>query len=62
MLPFTTAKSGTVTTSVTTIAPTTAALLDDGVTLRTESIIVLATRPDSAKTSPCAKLMSCRIP
>ena len=28
----------------------------------TETIIVLATRPASANTSPCAKLISCRIP
>ena len=28
----------------------------------TETISVLATRPESANTSPCAKLISCRIP
>ena len=28
----------------------------------TLTITVLATRPDSANTSPCAKLISCRMP
>ena len=63
MLALTTANSGIVTRSVTTTAPATAALLDAVVDARARtSIIVLATSPDSANTSPWAKLISCRIP
>ncbi len=62
MRPLTAANNGIVITSVTTTAPATAALLDDGVMFSTESITVLATSPDRANTSPCAKLISWRMP
>jgi hypothetical protein len=62
IVALTTAKSGIVIASVTMIPPITTRLLESPVSPRTESRIVLATRPDSEKTSPCAKLISCRIP
>jgi len=35
---------------------------ESAVSPRTEKMTVLATRPDSANTSPWAKLISCRMP
>ncbi|HET8811704.1 MAG TPA: hypothetical protein VFM67_03835 [Gaiella sp.] len=62
IVALTTANSGMVIASVSTIPPTTARLLESPVSPRTERSTVLATSPDSEKTSPWAKLISWRIP
>ena len=50
-----------ITTSVKSIPPTIASR-DASVVAEQVDDHVLATRPESANTSPCAKLISCRIP
>ena len=62
IVALTTAKSGIVIASVTMIPPTTARLLELPSSPSTVRSIVLATSPESEKTSPWAKLISCRIP
>ncbi len=56
------ANIGIVTASVSSSPPTITTRLASVSRPSTETINVLATRPDSAKTSPCAKLISWRIP
>ena len=51
-----------ITTRVSSIPPMITSTLVSASRPSTETIIVLATSPESAKTSPCAKLISCRIP
>ena len=51
-----------ITTSVMARPPMITIVLELSSRPRTLTITVLATRPESAKTSPCAKLISCRMP
>ena len=62
IVAFTRANSGMVIASVTMIPPITARLLESPVSPSTERSTVLATSPDSENTSPCAKLISWRMP
>jgi hypothetical protein len=56
------AKAGTVTRRVPSRPTMTMRTAVSASREKTEMIMVLAIRPESANTSPCAKLMSCRIP
>ena len=62
IVALTTAKSGIVTASVPSRPRMIMSTAVFSSRPKTEMIIVLATRPDRAKTSPWAKLMSWRMP
>ena len=51
-----------ITTSVIARPPMIAITLESTSRPRTLMMTVLATSPESANTSPCAKLISCRMP
>ncbi len=57
-----TEKTTITTTNVRRSPPTMTGTLESVSSPSTDTMIVLAKRPDSANTSPWAKLISCRIP